>query len=59
MRVNIGELLAARGAIRTVAYSEWVEPPAEDVTLLQPVTGELMLASTGGSVCLLTRLFTA
>ncbi|HTD46862.1 MAG TPA: DUF177 domain-containing protein [bacterium] len=58
MRVNIGELLAARGAIRTVAYSEWVEPPAEDVMLLQPVTGELVLASTGRSVCLTGQLRT-
>ena len=58
MRVNIGELLAARGAIRTVAYSEWVESPAEDVMLLQPVTGELVLASTGRSVCLTGQLRT-
>ena len=58
MRVNIGELLADRGAIRTMAYSEWVEPPAEDVTLLQPVTGELMFASTGRGVCLTGRLRT-
>ncbi|TMI89078.1 MAG: DUF177 domain-containing protein [Bacillati bacterium ANGP1] len=58
MRVNIGPLLADRGAIRTVAYSEWVEPPAEDATLLQPVMGELVLAGTGRSVCLTGRLRT-
>ncbi|HLW59384.1 MAG TPA: DUF177 domain-containing protein [bacterium] len=59
MRVNIGELLADRGAVRTLAYSEPCEPPAEDAVLLRPVEGALTVASTGRTVCLSGRVRTA
>lgn len=58
MRVNVGELLADRRAVRTVAFSERFESPAEDITLLDPVTGELSLISTGRTVCLTGRVRT-
>ncbi|HKV45431.1 MAG TPA: DUF177 domain-containing protein [bacterium] len=59
MRVNIGELLADRGAVRTLAYSEPCEPPAEDAVPLRPLEGALVLASTGRTVCLSGRMRTA
>ncbi len=51
MRVNVGELLADRHAIRVLAFSERMEPPAEEVTLPGLVEGELVLSGTGRTVC--------
>lgn len=58
MRVNIGEFLADRRAVRTVAFAEPLEPLAEDTTLLEPVTGELSLVGTGPTVSLTGRVRT-
>ena len=58
MRVNIGELLADQGIVRTLAYSEAFEAPAEDVGFLRPIEGEIVLASTGRTVCLTGRMRT-
>ena len=58
MRVNIGELLADRRAVRAVAFSERLESPAEDIALLEPVTGDLSLIGTGRTVCLTGRMHT-
>lgn len=58
MRVNVGELLADRRAVRTVAFSERFESPAEDIALVAPVAGELSLISTGRTVCLTGRVHT-
>ena len=58
MRVNIGELLADRRAVRIVAFSERFESPAEDITLIDPVVGELSLVGTGRTVCLTGRVHT-
>lgn len=58
MRANIGELLADRCAIRAFAYSERVESPAEDIALLTPARGELLLANTGRTVSLTGRVRT-
>jgi uncharacterized protein len=58
VRVNIGELLADRRATRIVAFSERFESPAEDITLIDPVVGELSLISTGRTVCLTGRVRT-
>ncbi len=59
MRVNVGELLADRRAVRVVAFSERIESPGEDTTLLDPVRGELVLTGTGRSVSLTGRVRTA
>jgi len=48
--VNVGELLADRHAVRLLAFSEHLEPPAEDVLLPEPVVGEITLAGTGRTV---------
>jgi uncharacterized protein len=58
VRVNIGELLADRRAVRTVAFSERFESPAEDIALVAPVAGELSLSSTGATVYLTGRVQT-
>jgi uncharacterized protein len=58
VRVNIGELLAARRAVRTVAFSERFESPAEDVALVVPVSGELSLIGTGRTVSIAGRMRT-
>jgi uncharacterized protein len=58
VRVNIGELLADRRAVRIVAFSERFESPAEDITLIDPVVGELSLIGTGLTVCLTGRVHT-
>ena len=58
MRVNIGEFLADRRAVRTVAFAEQLDPLAEDTTLLEPVTGELSLVGTGRTVSLTGRVHT-
>jgi uncharacterized protein len=58
VRVNIGELLADRRAVRIVAFSERFESPAEDITLVDPVVGELSLIGTGLTVCLTGRVHT-
>jgi uncharacterized protein len=58
VRVNIGELLADRRAVRTVAFSERFESPAEDIALVAPVAGELSLIGTGRTVCLTGRVHT-
>ena len=58
MRVNIGEFLADRHAVRTVAFAERLESLAEDTTLLEPVTGELSLVGTGRTVSLTGRVRT-
>ena len=58
MRVNIGEFLADRHAVRTVAFAERLESLAEDATLLEPVTGELSLVGTGRTVSLTGRVRT-
>ncbi len=58
MRVNIGELLADRRAVRTVAFSERFESPAEDIALVAPVAGELTLISAGRTVSLTSRMRT-
>ncbi len=52
MRVNVGELLADRHAVRVLPFSEHMASPADDVTLEAPVEGELVLSSTGRTVCL-------
>ncbi|HYM91422.1 MAG TPA: DUF177 domain-containing protein [bacterium] len=59
MRVNVGELLADRRAVRVVAFSERIESPGEDTTLLDPVQGELVLTGTGRGVSLTGRVRTA
>jgi DUF177 domain-containing protein len=58
VRVNIGELLADRRAVRTLAFSERFESPAEDITLIDPVVGELSLIGTGLTVYLTGRVHT-
>ncbi len=58
MRVNIGEFLADRHAVRTVPFAERLESLAEDATLLEPVTGELSLVGTGQTVSLTGRVRT-
>ena len=58
MRVNIGELLADRRAVRAVAFCARFESPAEDISLVDPVAGELSLISTGQTVCLTGRVHT-
>lgn len=58
MRVSIGEFLADRQAIRTVAFAEQLDPLAEDTALLEPVTGELSLVGTGLTVSLTGRVRT-
>ncbi len=58
MRVNVGELLADRHAVRVLAFSERLEPPAEEVTLPRPVEGELVLSGTGRTICLTGRVRT-
>ena len=58
MRISIGELLAGRSAAQRVAFCEHLEPPAEDVTLLQPVEGELLLARAGRAVVMTGRVHT-
>ncbi len=52
MRVNVGELLADRHAVRVLAYHERLELPAEEVTLAAPVEGLLTVHGTGQSVVL-------
>lgn len=59
MRVNIGDLLADRRAVRVVAFSESIESPGEETTLLEPVQGELVLTGTGRTVSLTGRMQTA
>jgi len=59
VRVNIGDLLADRRAVRVVAFSESIESPGEETTLLEPVRGELMLTPTGRTVGLTGRMHTA
>ena len=59
MRVNLGELLADRGAVRVVAFSERIESSGEDIALFDPVQGELVLTSTGRTVRLTGRVHTA
>jgi uncharacterized protein len=58
VRVSIGEFLADRHAVRTVAFAERLESLAEDTTLLDPVTGELSLVGTGRTVSLTGRVRT-
>lgn len=58
MRVNVGELLADRHAIRVLVFSERLEPPVEEVTLPSPVQGELVLSGTGRTVCLTGQVHT-
>jgi uncharacterized protein len=58
VRLNIGELLADRRAVRTVAFSERFESPAEDITLSDQVAGDLSLISTGRTICLTGRVHT-
>jgi uncharacterized protein len=58
VRVNIGEFLADRHAVRTVAFAKRLESLAEDTTLLAPVTGELSLVGTGRTVSLTGRVCT-
>lgn len=52
MRVNVGDLLADRYAVRVLPFSERMAPPADDITLPAPVEGELMLSSSDRTVCL-------
>jgi len=59
VRVNLGELLADRGAVRVVAFSERIESSGEDIALFDPVQGELVLTSTGRTVCLTGGVHTA
>lgn len=58
MRVNVGELLGDRSAVRRVQFSEAFAPPADDVALLEAVAGELALIGTGRTVTLSGRLHT-
>ncbi len=52
MRVNVGELLADRHAVRVLPFSEPMAAPSDEVTLAAPVEGELVLSSTGRTVWL-------
>ncbi len=56
MRLSVGDLLAAPHAVRVLPLSEWLQSPAEDVTLVEPIGGELTLTSTGRTVCLSGRV---
>lgn len=58
MRVNVSELLADRNAERVLSFSESLDPPADDVWLPDPVTGEIVLQGTGRSVLLRGRVRT-
>lgn len=58
MRLSAGDLLVDRHAVRVLPFSERLEPPAEDVTLPEPVEGELVLTGTGRTVCLSGRVRT-
>lgn len=58
MRISIGDLLAGRRVAQTVAFCEHLEPPAEDVSLIRPVEGELLLTRAGRAVALRGRLHT-
>ncbi len=50
--MSVGELLADRHAVRVLSFCERLEPPADDVALPGVVEGELVLSSTGRTVCL-------
>jgi len=52
VRTYVGDLFADRYAGRTVAFSERLEAPADDVRFPAPVTGELALSGTGRTICL-------
>lgn len=58
MRISIGDLLAGRRAAQRVAFCEHLEPPAEDVFLIRPVEGELLLTRAGRDAALTGRLHT-
>jgi uncharacterized protein len=58
VRVNVGDLLADRHAVRVLPFREWLQPLGEEVTSPEPVEGELMLSGTGRSVCLSGRVRT-
>jgi len=48
--VHVGDLLADPHAVRVLTVSLRLGPPAEDVTLPEPVAGEFVLCGTGRSV---------
>ncbi len=58
MRLSVGDLLVDRHAVRVLPFCERLEPPAEDVTLPEPVEGGLVLTGTGRTVCLSGRVRT-
>ena len=58
MRISIGELLAGRRAAQRVTFCEHLEPPAEDVFLILPVEGDLLLTKAGRAVALTGSLHT-
>lgn len=58
MRVNVADLLVDRDTTREIAFSERLEPLADDVTLPQPVEGTFVLSGTGQTVRCVGRVRT-
>ncbi|HEV2359043.1 MAG TPA: DUF177 domain-containing protein [bacterium] len=58
MRVNVSELLADRDGARVLAFAEPLPAPGEDVSFVEPVTGELVLTGSAGGVSLRGRVRT-
>jgi uncharacterized protein len=58
VRVNVADLLVDRDTTRKLAFSERLEPLADDVTLPQPVEGTFVLSGTGQTVRCVGRVRT-
>jgi uncharacterized protein len=58
VRVNVSELLAAGDGVRTLAFTEQLPPPAEDVAFAEPVSGDIALTGMAGGVTLRGRVRT-
>lgn len=56
VRVNVSELLAERDGVRVLAFAEPLPASGEDITFVEPVTGEIRLTGTGGEVSLRGRV---
>jgi len=58
VRVNVSELLADGGGVRRLAFAESLPAPGEDVTLAEPVAGEIVLTGGIGGIALRGRVRT-
>jgi len=50
VRAYVGDVLVEPGAARTVVFCERLHPPSDEVTLPEPVWGELVVSGTGRTV---------